>query len=109
MCYFTFVGERIQNYCSEVISDSFFSYEKLNLHTAAGKAKVMGTIIGVSGSMMLSFLKGVEINIWKNIDINLMHKKHNTQIIASDGKEWIGVLCGIGCCFSFSLWLIIQV
>ncbi|XP_027922033.1 WAT1-related protein At1g25270-like [Vigna unguiculata] len=83
-------------------------YEKLNLHTAAGKAKVMGTIIGVSGSMMLSFLKGVEINIWKNIDINLMHKKHNTQIIASDGKEWIGVLCGIGCCFSFSLWLIIQ-
>ncbi|KAK7368756.1 hypothetical protein VNO80_10786 [Phaseolus coccineus] len=85
-----------------------FGYEKLNLQSAAGKAKVMGTIIGVSGSMMLSFLKGVEINIWKNIHINLMHKKDNSRIGASDGRQWIGVLSGIGCCFSFSVWLIIQ-
>ncbi|XP_047147631.1 WAT1-related protein At1g25270-like [Vigna umbellata] len=83
-------------------------YEKLNLQTTAGKAKVMGTIIGVNGTMMLSFFKGVEINIWKNIHINLMHKKDNNEIRASDGKEWIGVLSGIGCCFSFSVWLIIQ-
>jgi len=79
------------------------------LQSAAGKAKVMGTIIGVSGSMMLSFFKGVEINIWKNIHINLMHKKDNSRIGASDGRQWIGVLSGIGCCFSFSVWLIIQV
>ncbi|KAL9329117.1 hypothetical protein ACSQ67_004120 [Phaseolus vulgaris] len=85
-----------------------FGYEKLNLQSAAGKAKVMGTIIGVSGSMVLSFLKGVEINIWKNIHINVMHKKEISRIGASDGKQWIGVLSGIGCCFSFSVWLIIQ-
>ncbi|XP_052727464.1 WAT1-related protein At1g25270 [Vigna angularis] len=85
-----------------------YGYEKLNLRTVTGKTKVMGTIIGVNGTMMLSFFKGVEINIWKNIHINLMHKKDNDQKGASDGKQWIGVLSGIGCCFSFSVWLIIQ-
>ncbi|XP_014490060.1 WAT1-related protein At1g68170-like [Vigna radiata var. radiata] len=83
-------------------------YEKLNLRTVVGKAKVMGTIIGVNGTMMLSFYKGIQINIWKNIHINLIHKKDNGQKGESDGKVWIGVLSGIGCCFSFSVWLIIQ-
>ncbi|KOM31284.1 hypothetical protein LR48_Vigan01g083900 [Vigna angularis] len=91
-----------------ILAFIFESYEKLNLRTVTGKTKVMGTIIGVNGTMMLSFFKGVEINIWKNIHINLMHKKDNDQKGASDGKQWIGVLSGIGCCFSFSVWLIIQ-
>ncbi|WVZ22510.1 hypothetical protein V8G54_001054 [Vigna mungo] len=73
----------------------FESYEKLNLQTAAGKAKVMGTVIGVIGSMLLSFFKGLKINIWKNIHINLMDKRDNNQMRAYDGKEWIGVLSGM--------------
>ncbi|WVZ03198.1 hypothetical protein V8G54_024004 [Vigna mungo] len=85
------------------------TYEKLNLQTVAGKAKVMGTTIGVSGSMMLSFFKGIEIKIWKNMHINLMHKTDHNQTRASDGKECIGILSGLGCCLSFSVWLIIQV
>lgn len=87
----------------------FCSYEKLNMRTAATNAKVLGTILGITGSMLLSFLKGVEINIWKDIHINLFHKNINSQLGTSHGREWLGVLCGIGSCLSFSIWLIIQV
>ncbi|KAG5040615.1 hypothetical protein JHK85_013091 [Glycine max] len=83
-------------------------YEKLNMRTAATNAKVLGTILGITGSMLLSFLKGVEINIWKDIHINLFHKNINSQLGTSHGREWLGVLCGIGSCLSFSIWLIIQ-
>ncbi|KAG5154765.1 hypothetical protein JHK82_012734 [Glycine max] len=82
--------------------------EKLNVRTAAGKAKVMGTIIGIGGSMLLTFFKGQEINV-KSFGTNLLQK--NEQVVAlhtDSGKKFLGVLCGFGSCFSFALWLIIQ-
>ncbi|KAG5040616.1 hypothetical protein JHK85_013092 [Glycine max] len=86
----------------------FESMEKLNVRTAAGKAKVMGTIIGIGGSMLLTFFKGQEINV-KSFGTNLLQK--NEQVVAlhtDSGKKFLGVLCGFGSCFSFALWLIIQ-
>ncbi|WVZ22509.1 hypothetical protein V8G54_001053 [Vigna mungo] len=59
---------------------------KVKLATAVGKAKVIGTIIGVNGTMIMSFFKGVEINILKNIHINLMHEKDNNKIGVSYAK-----------------------
>ena len=88
---------------------NFFSMEKLNVRTAAGKAKVMGTIIGIGGSMLLTYFKGQEINV-KSFGTNLLQK--NEQVVAlhtDSGKKFLGVLCGFGSCFSFALWLIIQV
>ncbi|TKY59546.1 WAT1-related protein [Spatholobus suberectus] len=85
-------------------------FEKLNLRTAAGRVKVLGPIIGISGSMLLTFFKGAEINIW-TFHINLLHKNHNGHIgtsHADSGRKWLGVLCGLGSGFSFSIWLIIQ-
>ncbi|KAG4967814.1 hypothetical protein JHK87_033465 [Glycine soja] len=32
--------------------------------TSAGKAKVVGTVMGIGGAMMLTFYKNIEINIW---------------------------------------------
>ncbi|KAG2396307.1 WAT1-related protein [Vigna angularis] len=75
---------------------------------AAGKAKVLGTITGVVGAMMLTFLKGVEINIWTS-HINLLHKKGTTETLNGDsGSKLLGVFCGLGSCLCFALWLIIQ-
>ncbi|TKY59545.1 WAT1-related protein [Spatholobus suberectus] len=69
----------------------FFSvvcgFEKLNLRTAAGSVKVLGPIIGISG---------------KN------HNGHIGTSHADSGRKWLGVLCGLGSGFSFSIWLIIQ-
>lgn len=87
-------------------------FERLNLRAAAGKAKVLGTLIGIGGAMMLIFLKGLEINIWP-FHINLMHphqhqNSHVASVHADFGSKWLGVLCAVASCFSFALWLIIQ-
>ncbi|CAK8539082.1 unnamed protein product [Lathyrus sativus] len=86
--------------------------EKLNWSAAEGKAKVIGTLIGTSGAVLLTFYKGAEINIGSS-NINLLHAHHN-QI--GDAKpqhvdfsnKLLGVLCAIGSSCSFSLWFIIQ-
>jgi len=88
---------------------NFLSFEKLNFQRASGKAKVLGTITGVGGAMMLTFLKGVEINILTS-HINLLHKKGTRGTQNDDsGSKLLGVFCGFGSCFCFALWLIVQV
>ncbi|XP_050881618.1 WAT1-related protein At1g68170 isoform X2 [Lathyrus oleraceus] len=82
-------------------------FERLNLRAAAGKAKVLGTLAGIGGAMMLIFLKGVEINIWP-FHINLMHPNQHQNSYGDSGSKWLGVLCAVASCFSFALWLIIQ-
>nr|XP_004486242.1 WAT1-related protein At1g68170-like isoform X1 [Cicer arietinum] len=82
-------------------------YERLNLQTAPGKAKVLGTITGIGGAMMLTFLKGVEINIW-NFHIKLLHKDQKGTLNHDSVTKLLGIFCGLGSCFCFALWLIIQ-
>ncbi|OIW13617.1 hypothetical protein TanjilG_07959 [Lupinus angustifolius] len=80
--------------------------EKLNLRAARGKAKVLGTVIGIGGTMFLTFYKGVEIDIWP-FHINLLHSNGH-KIPSHAGNKLVGVLCAIASCFSYALWLIIQ-
>ncbi|KAJ1402301.1 EamA domain [Sesbania bispinosa] len=84
--------------------------EKLNMKTAAGMVKVLGTVVGIGGSMVLTFFKGAQINIW-TFHVNLMHQNQNGHIVtqnADSTRKILGVVCGLGSCLSFSLWLIIQ-
>ncbi|WVY95269.1 hypothetical protein V8G54_034357 [Vigna mungo] len=79
---------------------------------AAGRAKVLGTIIGIGGAMVLTFIKGAEINIWP-FHISLMHPRqhqdsHVAQLNSDSSNTLLGALCSILSCFSFSLWLTIQ-
>ncbi|KAK7246807.1 hypothetical protein RIF29_41677 [Crotalaria pallida] len=83
-------------------------FERLNLQKAAGKAKVFGTITATGGAMMLTFLKGLEIKIC-TFHVNLLNKKGQTGTLNGDlGSKVLGVFLGLGSCFSFALWLIIQ-
>ncbi|KAL9329116.1 hypothetical protein ACSQ67_004119 [Phaseolus vulgaris] len=82
--------------------------EKLNMRTTAGKAKVVGTIIGIGGSMLLTFFKGQELNV-KSFHTDLLHKNNQVVTLHTDSShKFLGALCGFGSCFSFALWLIIQ-
>lgn len=86
--------------------------ERLNLRAAAGRAKVLGTIIGIGGAMMLTFFKGAELNIWP-FHINLLHPHqhlngHVAPLNADSGNKLLGALCAVASCFSFALWLTIQ-
>ncbi|XP_027346793.1 WAT1-related protein At1g25270-like isoform X2 [Abrus precatorius] len=88
-----------------------FGLEKLNFGAAEGKAKVVGTIIGISGAMVLIFVKGFEINIWSP-KINLMHPHQNQNGHMASHLDFsntlLGVSCAIGSCCSFSLYFIVQ-
>ncbi|KAK8472421.1 hypothetical protein PHAVU_002G204700 [Phaseolus vulgaris] len=67
-----------------------FRLEKLSLRTAAGRVKVLGPIIGIVGSMLLTFNRGAEIKIW-SFHTNLLHKNQNGHLGSShadSGRRW---------------------
>ncbi|CAI9103947.1 OLC1v1002544C1 [Oldenlandia corymbosa var. corymbosa] len=43
---------------------AIFRLEKFDLKSKAGKAKVIGTLICISGAMILTYYRGVEIKLW---------------------------------------------
>lgn len=91
-----------------------YRLERLNLRSIAGKAKVLGTLMGIGGAMVLTFYKGVEINIWST-HVDLLHSSQQqnnhlaTSAHADSGNRLLGCLLSLGSCIGFALWLIIQV
>ncbi|KAL9448175.1 hypothetical protein AB3S75_015614 [Citrus x aurantiifolia] len=82
--------------------------EKLGIRTRAGKAKVLGSLIGIGGAMILTFYRGVEINIWST-NINLIRSNgHVASLQADPGKRFLGALFALGSCFGYAIWLVIQ-
>lgn len=78
--------------------------EKLGWHSAAGKAKLFGTIICISGAMLLSLYKGTEINLGRT-NINLLHSpKHK-----GESKPLLGAFLAVAGCTCYALMLIVQV
>ncbi|XP_057450536.1 WAT1-related protein At1g25270-like isoform X2 [Lotus japonicus] len=75
--------------------------ERLNIETKTGKAKVVGTLIGISGAMILTFYKSIEIHLWPTI-VNQSKPKD-----VATGHVW-GTSLAFGTCISYSIWLIIQ-
>ncbi|KAK0591256.1 hypothetical protein LWI29_037620 [Acer saccharum] len=89
-----------------------FGLENPGIRTMAGKAKVLGTLMGIGGAMLLTFYKGVEINI-SSTHIDLLHHDHPqsghmASSHASSTKYIFGLLLALGSCFSYALWLIVQ-
>lgn len=88
--------------------NGLYSLERLNLRTAAGKAKIAGTLIGIGGAMVLTFVKGKEIKIG-TFDFNLLHQNGaRPPAQASGGKTVLGSLSALASGVSYALWLIIQ-
>lgn len=81
-------------------------FEKLNLRKASGIAKVVGSILGVGGAMIMTFVKGAEIKIWSSH----IHLLHENALSSPHGSKLVtGVICGLASCISFAIWLMIQV
>ncbi|KAJ4715430.1 WAT1-related protein [Melia azedarach] len=80
-----------------------------NMRKMSGIGKVMGTLLGIGGAMVLIFYKGIEINIWST-DINLLSQKSNPIATSHRvlGNHLLGSLFGVACCFSYAIWYILQ-
>ena len=73
---------------------------------AHGLAKVLGTLIGLSGAMMFAFVKGPPLN-WKQHSHASVSVANSTS---SSPGEWVkGSLMMLGSNITWSLWLILQV
>ncbi|XP_042495873.1 WAT1-related protein At1g25270-like isoform X2 [Macadamia integrifolia] len=85
--------------------------ERLGIQTLAGKTKMVGTIIGIGGAMVLTFYKGAEINIWST-NIDLTHGFGSGAFTSASHTELrshiLGSLLALCCCFSYAVWLIVQ-
>ncbi|KAJ4965087.1 hypothetical protein NE237_016936 [Protea cynaroides] len=88
-----------------------FRLERLGIETLAGRMKIVGTTIGIGGAFVLTFYKGVEINIWStNVDLSQgLGTRVSTSASQGElGNRILGSLMALGCSVSYAIWLIIQ-
>lgn len=81
------------------------------MRTTSGKAKIMGTLIGIGGAMVLTFVKGKDIEIG-TFHFNLLPEKGGqppVKATAGGAKTVMGALCALASGVSYAFWLIIQV
>ncbi|KAK7319368.1 hypothetical protein RJT34_04088 [Clitoria ternatea] len=81
-------------------------FEKPNLGTQGGIAKLVGTLTGIGGAMVLTFYKGRRISIWST-HIDLLQHKAQPHLAPPGSRLW-GCLLALAAALSYSLWLIIQ-
>lgn len=89
--------------------------ERLGIGTNYGHAKIAGTILGLSGAMVLTFYKGVEIDLWAtNVNLAELLGSGSRHSFASphsseSGNRVMGSFLAVASCLCYALWLIIQV
>ncbi|KAF7803673.1 WAT1-related protein [Senna tora] len=87
-----------------------FGVERLNWREAGGKAKSIGTLIGIGGAMLLTFFKGPQIHTPSfHVTFLQPHPSHVASPHSSSaGSTLLGAMCAVGASLSFALWLIVQ-
>lgn len=83
--------------------------ERLQFGTSAGKAKVFGTIMGLGGATLFTLYKGFSLDFLKS-GINLVSYTSGSNIaLPARDHHVLGGGLALAGCFSFSIWIIIQV
>ncbi|QCD84042.1 WAT1-related protein [Vigna unguiculata] len=80
--------------------------EKSNLRTAGGMAKLVGTLTGIGGAMVLTFYKGRKLCLWSS-HIGLLHHAQSPHGAPTGSPLW-GCILAFGAALTYSVWLIIQ-
>jgi hypothetical protein len=86
----------------------WFRAEKLSLAKWHGKMILMGALLCVGGTMMVSLLKGTQLHLWP---ANLL-KSHTREPVnpASPHQDMVaGTLWLCGSCLSYAIYFIVQV
>ncbi|GAA0157608.1 hypothetical protein LIER_38484 [Lithospermum erythrorhizon] len=75
----------------------------------AGKAKVLGTLTSISGAMVLTLYKGVEVKLWST-SVNLPHRKEqqSSHQHSDQHNPFLGTILIITSVITSSFSLIIQ-
>ncbi|KAI4342015.1 hypothetical protein MLD38_026678 [Melastoma candidum] len=90
---------------------TLFGLEKLSIRRIEGVAKVLGTLLGLGGATLLTFYKGVEINIYStHVDVLHLHGLGGAGAppVPQYQNILLGSIMAVGSCLSMSFWLIVQ-
>ncbi|XP_021862634.1 WAT1-related protein At1g68170 [Spinacia oleracea] len=86
-----------------------FRLESVSLKKLPAIAKVLGSLLGMAGAMLMTFYKGVQIKLWTT-NIHLPNVPSGASSHKHDGLNLVwGTLLALGSCLSFAAWLIVQV
>lgn len=79
----------------------------MNLKSKAGVAKVLGTVICLTGAMLLTFYKGIAL---ANTSNRLFQKEHRIKLMdaCNRGKWMLGTISLFAGSFSWSSWFLLQ-
>lgn len=69
--------------------------------------KLLGTLTGIGGAMILTFYKGRRLCLWST-NIALLHREPSSHD-APIGSLLLGCILAFAAALSYSVWLIIQV
>ncbi|KAG0498519.1 hypothetical protein HPP92_003210 [Vanilla planifolia] len=88
-----------------------FRLENLRINKRSGQAKLLGTLVGFFGAMVLTFFKGKELQFLPGVD--LLKPQSNAGVrMASlqhhSSSQVLGSIFAVGSCLCYSIWLIIQ-
>ncbi|CAL5043867.1 unnamed protein product [Urochloa decumbens] len=79
--------------------------ENLSLRKLPGKMKLLGALLCVGGTMMVSLLRGPELHMWRT---NLLRHAHNQAPAGAHHDKVVGTLWLCGSCVSYALYFIVQ-
>lgn len=82
--------------------------ENLSLRKLPGKMKLLGALLCVGGTMMVSLLRGPELHMWRT---NLLRHAHDQAPANTAGAHHdmvVGTLWLCGSCVSYALYFIVQ-
>lgn len=84
--------------------------ENLKLRNPAGQAKLVGTLVGMGGAMLLTFYKGPEFTLLRRLPrprlVHITEAHHSNQ--QSTSNQILGSFLGIVSCFSYAAWAVVQ-
>ncbi|KAF8701583.1 hypothetical protein HU200_033505 [Digitaria exilis] len=77
--------------------------EKLQFGTATGSLKVIGVLLAVGGTMIVSFYKGKALHLWGSIS-----QHHRYEQVHATNHHVRGTILLLGSSFTFACWYPIQ-
>ncbi|KAJ4827759.1 hypothetical protein Tsubulata_020858, partial [Turnera subulata] len=95
---------------SQIFLLGLVGMETLSVTNARGLAKVLGTAVCIGGAMVLTFYKGIEINLWHtNINLlNIHHGRHHIHREPSTRDQVLGLALALIACVLYAFWMILQ-
>lgn len=89
---------------------NLFRVEKLKIETCPGKMKVIGTVIVVGGTMVISLYRGKLLHLWPTHLLKpQLQAAGAASAIPNHHNMLIGTMFLSGSCLSYAFWFIIQV